>query len=186
MIELRLCQDIEFQTPYFVCEYMASMIPKNTKTILEPTPGIGNMIAAVVDKIPGVDITAPDDYFLLSRNQKFDCVIMNPPFTSKSADLTNANDQQKKMGMKLGYLILTECMAMTNNVIALMPWFTISDSDLRLQALVNYGMKSVTPLPRKTFRYARIQTVVLELERGYKGQTIFNPVFHKGRSISGK
>jgi hypothetical protein len=62
---------------------------------------------------------------------------------------------------------------MSNNIIALMPWFTISDSDVRLRNIKKYGIKSITALPRKTFQYARIQTVILELEKGYKGDTIF-------------
>lgn len=66
-----------------------------------------------------------------------------------------------------------ECMNMSDNVIALMPWFTLSDSDVRLRALKKYGMKSLTALPRKTFEYVRIQTVVIELQKGYKGETAF-------------
>jgi len=64
-------------------------------------------------------------------------------------------------------------MKKSNNVIALMPWFTISDSDVRLRFLKNYGLKSLTALPRKTFQYARIQTVIIELQKGYDKETIF-------------
>jgi type I restriction-modification system DNA methylase subunit len=87
---LRLHSDNEFQTPYEVCRYMVSLIPVTAKTILEPTPGIGNMIAAIEGRFEDINITAPDDFFLLDRNKKYDVVIGNPPFTSKSADLTNA------------------------------------------------------------------------------------------------
>ena len=68
---------------------------------------------------------------------------------------------------------MTKCLHMSDNVIALMPWFTISDSDVRLRALKTWGLKSITALPRKTFDYARIQTVVLELQKGYIGMTEF-------------
>lgn len=78
-----------------------------------------------------------------------------------------------KSGMRLGYLILKECMSRSNIIIALMPWFTISDSDVRLRYLKKYGLRSVTALPRRTFQYARIQTVVLHLEKSYKGDTLF-------------
>ena len=98
---------------------------------------------------------------------------MNPPFSSKSADMRNAPENIEARGMKLGYHILRECMEMSDNIIALMPWFTISDSDVRLRYLKNYGIKSLTALPRKTFEYARIQTVVIELEKGYQSETIF-------------
>jgi hypothetical protein len=75
--------------------------------------------------------------------------------------------------MRLGYWMLTECMKMSDSVIALMPWFTISDSDVRLRAIMRFGCISVTALPRATFQYARIQTVVLQLKKGFDGDTIF-------------
>lgn len=98
---------------------------------------------------------------------------MNPPFSAKYAFLENAKEDYTKHGMRLGYQILKECMEMSDNVIALMPWFTISDSDVRLRFLKSFGMKSITALPRKTFQYARIQTCVLCLEKGYAGKTEF-------------
>lgn len=75
--------------------------------------------------------------------------------------------------MRLGYYILTECMQMSDNIIALMPWFTISDSDVRLRSIMRYGLISVTALPRATFQYARIQTVVLHMKKGHPGNTLF-------------
>jgi hypothetical protein len=73
--------------------------------------------------------------------------------------------------------MLNECMKMSDNIIALMPWFTISDSDVRLRFLKSYGIKSLTALPRKTFQYARIQTVIIELQKGYQDETVFK-TFH--------
>lgn len=158
---------LDYQTPPEVCKYMASLVPAGVKTVLEPTPGNGNIVA----QLSSYEITAPADYFKLDKQQRFDCVVMNPPFSSKSA--FNVPDHLNKHGMRLGYHILTECMRMSDNVIALMPWFTLSDSDVRLRALKKYGMKSLTALPRKTFEYVRIQTVVIELQKGYKGETAF-------------
>lgn len=157
----------DFQTPVPVCKYMVSLIPAGARTALEPTPGIGNLVA----QLSGYDVTAPANYFDLDKSQRFDCVVMNPPFSSKSA--FSVPDHLNKYGMRLGYHILTECMGMSDNVIALMPWFTLSDSDVRLRALKKYGMRSLTALPRKTFEYVRIQTVVIELQKGYKGETAF-------------
>lgn len=98
---------------------------------------------------------------------------MNPPFSSKYANMKNAPEGFERTGMRLGYYMLTECMKKSNNVIALMPWFTISDSDVRLRYLRSYGLKSLTALPRRTFQYARIQTVIIELEYNFKGETLF-------------
>lgn len=172
----------DFQTPINVCNYMASLMPDMSKltnkiTILEPTPGIGNLVTAIEQRllkqsVTNYEITAPPDFFLLPK-QRFDCIVMNPPFSSKFAFMQNAPMGKNKPGMRLGYHILLECMQMSDNIIALMPWFTISDSDVRLRNLKDFGLKSLTALPRKTFQYARIQTVVIELQKGYTGTTNF-------------
>lgn len=157
----------DFQTPVPVCRYMASFIPVGTKTVLEPTPGVGNLVAAIG---PDYEVTAPSDFFQL-KDSRFDCILTNPPFSSKYAFCVP--EHLNKHGMRLGYHILTECMKMSDNVIALMPWFTISDSDVRLRSLKKYGLVSITALPRVTFQYARIQTMVLQLKKGFSGDTAF-------------
>jgi hypothetical protein len=96
---------------------------------------------------------------------------MNPPFSSKYT--FGIPDELDMKGMRMGYYILTECMKMSDHIIALMPWFTISDSDVRLRYLKSFGLKSLTDLPRKTFQYARIQTCVFELKRGWNKNTVF-------------
>jgi type I restriction-modification system DNA methylase subunit len=159
----------DFQTPIPVVEYMVSMIPGEATTILEPSPGDGNIVSKLDSKYM---VTAPKDFFLLDKRE-FDCVVMNPPFSSKFGIMENAPTAVNAKGMRLGYYFLTECMKMSNNVIALMPWFTISDSDVRLRNIMGHGLKSLTALPRKTFQYARIQTCVFELEKGYQGPTEF-------------
>lgn len=160
-----------FQTPPSVCRYMASLIPESARTVLEPTPGQGNLVQAVIDR--GLHtVTAAEDFFLVDKRLWFDCIIMNPPFSSKSAILDNAPVEINTRGMRAGYYILQECMKMSDNIIALMPWFTLLDSDVRMRHITRFGLKSLTPLPRKTFSYSRIQTVVLNLERGYSGTTI--------------
>lgn len=160
----------DYQTPLLICDYMTSLVPNDAKKVLEPTPGIGNLKSSL--ERSGYKVTAPQDYFLLKK-QRFDAVVMNPPFSSKYAIMKNAPVGIDKHGMRLGYHILTECMEMSDIVIALMPWFTISDSDVRLRFLKDYGLKSLTALPRKTFEYARIQTVILELRKGHKKETVF-------------
>lgn len=168
----------DFQTPPPVAEYMATLLysnvkPKYGRLILEPTPGEGNLVKALKDR--GYDIYRPKDYFLRNKDydDEFDAVVMNPPFNAKYAILDHAPENYGG-GMRFGYKMLTECMEMAPIVIALMPWFTISDSDIRLRALKKYGLKSLTALPRKTFQYARIQTVVIELVKDYKADTKFH------------
>lgn len=157
----------DYQTPPDVCKYMASLIPAGCRTILEPTPGIGN----IVRELRGYDVTAPKDFFKLDKELFFDCIVMNPPFSCKYA--YGIPESFNKLGMRLGYHILLECMQKSNNIIALMPWFTISDSDVRLRTLKLFGIKSITALPRKTFQFARIQTCVFQFEKNYPGETSF-------------
>lgn len=158
----------QFQTPPLVCKYMASLIQPGAITVLEPTPGDGNILR----ELKGYTVTAPADFFTLA-NDRYDCVVMNPPFSSNYAEMENAPAEYLKAGMRLGYEMLTTCLGWSDHVIALMPWFTISDSDRRLRSLKRWGMKSVTALPRATFKYARIQTVVLDLVKGWKEETAF-------------
>ncbi len=158
---------MDFQTPHEVASYMCGLIPTAAVTVLEPTPGEGNILKC----LDGYQVTAPENYFDLKPN-RFDCIVMNPPFSSKSA--FGIPDHLDLKGMKLGYYLLDECMKRSDNIIALMPWFTIVDSDVRQRYLKTFGLKSITSLPRKTFQYARIQTCVLELEKGYTGETKFH------------
>ena len=155
----------DFQTPPLVCKYMASLVPPGVKTIWEPTPGEGNIVRALTD----YEVVTFPDYFQVDKKLRFDAIVMNPPFSTKTA--FGVPEGFKKVGMGLGYHILHQCMEMSDNVIALMPMFTISDSDRRQKHLKNYGLISITSLPRKTFQYARIQTVVLQLQHGYLGPT---------------
>jgi type I restriction-modification system DNA methylase subunit len=164
--------DQNFQTPPNVCKYMVELIPPSAKTVLEPTPGLLNIVKALEEK-RRYNITAPKDFFQMDSQAKFDCVVMNPPFSSKTAYMEFAPKGAETRGMKLGYYILKECMEKSDNIIALMPWFTLSDSDVRLRYLKSFGLKSLTALPRKTFQYARIQTVIIELQKGYQYSTIF-------------
>lgn len=157
----------EFQTPHDVCNYMAGLVPQGVKTILEPTPGEGNLVAALKD----YNVTAPANFFTLDP-VRFDCIVMNPPFSEKYAFGVPENINLN--GLRLGYYILLECMKMSDNIIALMPLFTISDSDVRLRYIKQFGLKSLTILPRKTFKYVRIQTAVFELEKGFEGVTKFH------------
>jgi hypothetical protein len=157
----------DFQTPAPVAKYMVQMIPAGVVTVLEPTPGRGNLIKALGNSWK---ITAPDNFFELPPG-RFDCVVMNPPFSRSTC--YGIPEWQTADGMALGYWILSDCMRRSDDVIALMPWFTISDSDVRLRSLMRWGLISVTALPRKTFAYTRVQTVVLQLQKGWQGTTAF-------------
>ncbi len=149
--------DSKFQTLPVVCDYMASLIKGKERICLEPTPGDGNLVRAV--KAKGHIVAVPkDDYWQMDHGavKYYDYGIMNPPFTP----------------MKQGALFLEDVMQRCDHVIALMPWFYFINSDKRLSKMQDHGLKAVTSLPRKAFANSRIQTMIIELEIGYKGPTI--------------
>lgn len=157
----------EFQTPMAVAHYMAEMIPLKARWVYEPCSGSGNLSAAAASA--GCNVIESENFFATDFNKRYDAIIMNPPFSARH--MHGVPDDMREKGMRAGYWVLNKCMYMSNHVIALMPWFILLDSDVRLRKLMKFGLKSVTALPRKTFNYARIQTCVLELHRGYKGKT---------------
>lgn len=162
----------DFQTPLPVAKYMQSLIPIGTKTLLESTPGIGNLIYGLSEKH---EITAAIDFFRLDR-KKYDCVIMNPPFTSNEAILDYASREVKRLtGSKIGTWFLYEMLTWSDNVIALMPWYTIINSERRTQKLIDFGLVSIANLSRCWFN-TRIQLCVLQLKRGWNKQTVFRQV----------
>lgn len=145
--------NIDFQTPVNVAEFMVNLIPLGYKTILEPTCGAGNLVS----KLKGYDVTAPKEFFKM-KPRRFDAVVMNPPFTP----------------MKLGYEILFKCMDMSDLVIALMPWLTIINSQNRTQKLIDFGLFSITHLPRNVFPGTRVQTCIIILRKGHNKDCIFD------------
>lgn len=149
-------KDTSFQTPEVVCNLMAGMVPKNCKYLLEPTPGQGNLVKALEDK--GLLVFKPKgDYWRMKHTVKYDCAVMNPPFTP----------------VVEGWRYLQSVMDLTDNIICLLPWMIPINSGRRLKAIMDYGLVSITNLPRKTFPNSRVQCCILHMQRGYKGETIF-------------
>ena len=164
--------DNNFQTPYWCREYMISLIKNETeiKTVLEPTPGEGNLVDALkkqgffvtVPKSGVIDISFWDYIIHYPYFIKWDAIVMNPPATP----------------MQAAYNIFYECMKHTDRMVALMPWLTIINSQKRTKDIMDFGLISVTHLPRSTFKGSRIQTCILNMKRGYKGKTKFKVIGH--------
>ena len=146
--------DTQFQTPEKVCMYMSSFLPDNAGDILEPTAGLGNLVKALEYK--GNVIVPSGDFFDMPKRM-FDWVVINPPFTP----------------MKKGYEILYECMEMSDNIVALMPWLTLINGQKRTADIMEFGLVNITHLPRTIFKGARVQTCVMYMQKGYKGSTEF-------------
>jgi len=150
--------DVEnFQTPEWVMELMVREIPKNSRLILEPTPGAGYFVKFLEDS--NFSVCFPKhDYFDMSHSVKYDCVVGNPPFTP----------------MTKGYEILYSVMEHTDNIVMLMPWLTLINSQKRLDKIMEFGLKKIIHLPRNAFKGARVQTCVLVMSKSFCGDTIFN------------
>lgn len=158
-----------FQTPEIVADYMVTLIPKKCRTILEPTPGKGNLVNALEKSDRPFEITALTNFWDLD-DEFYDCVLMNPPF-NKDAFFDHS-------GKPAGYnmpcsFIIDTCMKRTDNIIALLPWSHITNSVLRVKQLMNYGLQTVITLPRKTFPGSRVQTCIVQLKKGYPEKTEF-------------
>jgi hypothetical protein len=145
---------VDFQTPDHVCEYMVKLLPKNIVAVLEPTPGEGNLVKALRKHNYVVD--EPVDFFT-HKFTNYDAVVMNPPFTP----------------MTVGYDILYQCMELSDCIIALMPWLTIINSQKRTNDIIDFGLCSITHLPRSVFKGARVQTCILKMVSGYDDDIIF-------------
>lgn len=142
----------KYQTPPEIVKYMVSLLPDNVTTVLEPTPGNGNIVNELLNK--GYEVTAPDNYEELDPWQRFDAIVMNPPFKSS-----------------IEHKFLFDGLRRSDIVIALVPWFTLINADRRADQLFNYGLVSVTHLPRRTFPKIKVQTCIMKFIRGYKGMT---------------
>lgn len=139
---------MDFQTPKNYCDYMTSLVYGNPKTILEPTPGQGNLVNSLATRFPHANITAPLDFYRVQG--RFDVIVGNPPFTP----------------MKVGYDILFRCMEMSDQIVMLMPWLTLINSKARTQRIMDYGLFSLHHLPRDVFPGSRVQCLILHLIRG--------------------
>jgi len=162
----------EFQTRSDIALFMAKLVPARTIRLLEPTPGMGQLVNAAKARRPHLKITAPADFFQM-QPQRFDCILMNPPFTWKYANIKHMPADYLHKNCPFGYRILFQCMEYSDNIIALLPTFTLTDSDTRTRELVKFGLKSITQLPRNAFGYTRVQTSVFELRKGWHKPTIY-------------
>ena len=64
-------------------------------------------------------------------------------------------------------------MEMSDNIIALMPWLTMINGQKRTSDIIEFGLVSITHLPRSIFNGARVQTCILQMSKGYNGKTEF-------------
>jgi len=147
--------DTDFQTPDYICDYMVSLLPDGVNTVFEPTPGQGNIVKSLEDK--GYMVDYPSGDFFDHPIKKYDAIVMNPPFTP----------------MTKGYTILYECMERSNIIIALMPWLTLINSERRTKYITNYGLHSITHLPRSVFKGSRVQTCIMKMIKGYNSSTLW-------------
>lgn len=154
-------EDIDnFQTPEWVMDIMIKEIPVGIREILEPTKGAGNFVKRLENN--GYYVYSTDgDYFKMNHKvDRYECIVGNPPFTP----------------MQKGYDILFDVMDRSKNIVMLMPWLTLINSQKRLDRIMDFGLKKIIHLPRKAFKGSRVQTCILVLEHGFAGDTVFSSI----------
>lgn len=159
----------DFQTPPIVCRYMVSLLGVSAWHVLEPTPGNGNLVKAL--KEDGREVTAAGNFWDLDFTCRYDAVVCNLPFSGRTFLHTPAYIASE--GMEVYYKALGMVLELSPHLVALVPWFTIIDSDKRVKSLIDQGLRSVTHLPRKTFPGARITCCVIDIHKRYKGPMEF-------------
>ncbi len=150
----------EFQTPIWVCKIMINEIDYYPSTILEPTPGKGNITRVIQKRFPKTSILSPKRDFLTMEVEKVDWIIANPPFSP----------------MEIGYNMLYRLFEFSKNVIALMPWLTIINSEARTKRLINSGLNKIIHLPRRVFPNSRVQCCILKFTENHVENVIFKAV----------
>lgn len=148
-----------FQTPQWVCNIMINQIEHNPVFILEPTPGAGNLVKALNLKFPDSIIDAPNDFykFIEFNHARYHYIVANPPFTP----------------MTQGYKMLDDFFNIADDIIILLPWLALINSERRTKKYISMGLKKIIHLPRSAFPGSRVQTCVLVFQRGYCGDIIF-------------
>lgn len=151
--------NIDFQTPEWVCKLMIDLIEHEPVFILEPTPGAGNLVKALDLRFPDSIIDAPNDFykFIEFNHARYHYIVANPPFTP----------------MTQGYRMLDEFFNIADDIIILLPWLALINSEMRTKRYISKGLKKIIHLPRSAFPGSRVQTCVLVFQRGYRGDIIF-------------
>lgn len=141
-----------FQTPSWLCDMMTELISGYPETILEPTPGDGNLVQSLKTKFPRSTVDAPHTFEKWKR-RRVDYIVSNPPFTP----------------MTQGYDLLDIFFNISDNIIIIMPWLALINSERRTKRYVEHGLKEVHHLPRRAFPGSRVQTCILIFQKGYDG-----------------
>ncbi|MCH7761991.1 hypothetical protein IIA15_11430 [candidate division TA06 bacterium] len=162
------------QTPGWAADILASLVdpPNSIFTILEPTPGEGSLIRALERRFRNdsrVEIITPPppnwDFWEMPV-RKVDWVVANPPFTPFTEVIK----------------YLKAFFKFSDNVISLIPWYTLINSQRRVNYLVDMGLSEVWNLPRYTFPGTRVQTCIIKCVGGYRGKIEFK--FASGKNGS--
>ena len=162
MTRMMHMNNIDFQTPWWVCELMIDLVEHEPVFILEPTSGAGNLVKSLNSRFPDSIIDAPKDFykFLKYNHSRYHYIVANPPFTP----------------MTQGYKMLDKFFKIADDIIILLPWLALINSEKRTKKYISNGLKRIIHLPRSAFPGSRVQTCVLVFQRGYHGDIIFKDV----------
>lgn len=146
------------QTPPHIAEHMAILlswldIPLNS--ILEPHPGAGNLVDALKKWYDESKIKTYRSFEAIPKTKRFDAIVMNPPFDNT------------------GWIHLQHCLTKSKNIICLLPWSLLLNSENTINILLKFGLKRIIHLPRNSFTN-RVQCCIVVLKKGYQGETRYS------------
>lgn len=82
--------------------------------------------------------------------------------------------------MDLGYKMLDDFFNIaTNEIIILLPWMALINSERRTKKYIEKGLKKIIHLPRKAFPGSRVQTCILVFQKGHSGNIIFECAYKR-------
>jgi hypothetical protein len=74
---------------------------------------------------------------------------------------------RKKIGMDIGCKMLDDFFIIADDIIILLPWSALINSERRTKKYIEKGLKKIIHLPRKAFPGSKVQTCVLVFRKGY-------------------
>lgn len=153
----------EYYTPEWLSEYMISLIDKEIPfSVFDPTPGPNSSILSAVRKVYPCNVSVEElkgDFWDIDISH-VDIIVANPPFFPYSKV----------------YQYLERFILIADQIICIIPWYTIINSERRTEKIIKSGLKRIVNVSRSAFPKIRVQICVLDIQKGYCGDAVFGNV----------
>lgn len=200
-----------FYTPELTADFMVSLLELSPgQRILEPSAGEGSLVAALLrvgveprqitaweldpdavqtlrERFPGVQVECQDSLLDVgaSSRTRFDRVIANPPYLSKSSAYIRAHRDalRSRFGASVGagetftmFYALGLDLLVEDGVLVYITADTIrglaTHERLRRRILTGHGLEVIARTPRDLFAGASVETVITKVSRRRRAQKV--------------